>query len=87
MRWEVMSVMPVITANIMSGMVSVIVAMAHPEDRADDHGRQPSSSRHGMRCSDAAPWRSRHPDDDQPDRSGQAFAPADWHRGSFPVND
>ena len=40
MPWEVMSVMPVITADIMSGMVPVIVAMAHPEDRADDHGRQ-----------------------------------------------
>ena len=26
---------------------------------------------HGMRCSDAAPWRSRHPGDDQPDRSGK----------------
>jgi hypothetical protein len=35
-----MAVMRVIVANIMSGMVPVIVAMAHPEDRADDHGRQ-----------------------------------------------
>ena len=40
MPWEVMSVMPVITADIMSGMVPVIVAMVHPEDRADDHSRQ-----------------------------------------------
>jgi hypothetical protein len=40
MRWEVMSVMPVITADIMSGIVPMIVAMAHPEDRADDHSRQ-----------------------------------------------
>ena len=36
MRWEVMSVMPVITADIMSRMIPAIMAVAHPED----HGRQ-----------------------------------------------
>jgi hypothetical protein len=36
MPWEVMSVMPVITADIMSRMVPAIMAVAHPED----HGRQ-----------------------------------------------
>jgi hypothetical protein len=40
MRWEVMSVMLVIMADIMSRMVPAIMAVAHPEDRADDHGRQ-----------------------------------------------
>jgi hypothetical protein len=34
-QWEVM---PVITADIMSGMIPVIVAMAHPKDRAYDRG-------------------------------------------------
>jgi hypothetical protein len=33
--------------------------------------RSPRSFRLGMRCSDAAPWRSRHPGDAQPDRSGK----------------
>jgi hypothetical protein len=48
MRWEVMSVMPVITADIMSRMVPAIMAVAHPEDRADDHGRQDRQDRPGM---------------------------------------
>lgn len=39
-RRGIMAVMPVITAGIMSGMAPGIVAMVHPEDRADDHGRQ-----------------------------------------------
>ena len=41
---------------------------------------------HEMRCSDAAPWRSRHPGDDQPDRSGKpSLSRLASHR--FPVND
>jgi hypothetical protein len=45
MRWEVMSVMPVITADIMSRMVPAIMAVAHPEDRAEDHGSQGDQGR------------------------------------------
>jgi hypothetical protein len=39
------------------------MAVDHPEDRAEDHGSQVTKAvrmvSHGMRCSDAAPWRSR----------------------------
>jgi hypothetical protein len=37
--------MSVIMADIMSGMVPVIVEMAHSEDRADDHGCQDHQDR------------------------------------------
>jgi hypothetical protein len=78
MRWEVMSVMQLITADIVAEMIPVIVAMAHPKERTDDHGRQDHQDRlHGMRCSDAALWRSRYHGDEVKALHGQGVKPTE----------